>query len=260
MRTRRSRCRSWWTWTPTACRAGCTRARSTRRSSSTCTGAAGATAASRPPTGCAGGSPTAPAARCCRWATGSRPSTCTRRALEDVETVLGYVRREGAGLGVDPSRLAIGGDSAGGLLATVAARRQRDAAMPLDYQVLIYPVIDPMMASESYDEVAATGWTGSRCGWPGRRSCRTARCGTRRTSRRLPCRSGRDAAHADDHRRVRRPARRGRRLRRRADRRRSARRPHPLPGRQPRLRPQTGAVRRGPGGQPIRSRPRCAPR
>jgi acetyl esterase len=78
-------------------------------------------------------------------------------ALDDVETVLGYVRREGGALGVDPSRLAIGGDSAGGLLATVVARRQRDAAAPLDYQVLIYPVIDPMMASESYDEVGGYG-------------------------------------------------------------------------------------------------------
>jgi acetyl esterase len=77
--------------------------------------------------------------------------------LEDVETVLAYVRKEGASLGVDPSRLAIGGDSAGGLLATVAARRQRDAARPLDHQVLIYPMIDPMMASESYDEVGGYG-------------------------------------------------------------------------------------------------------
>jgi acetyl esterase len=78
-------------------------------------------------------------------------------ALEDVETVLAYVRREGAELGVDPSRLAIGGDSAGGQLATVAARRQRDAAMPLDYQVLIYPAIDPMTASESYAELGEYG-------------------------------------------------------------------------------------------------------
>jgi acetyl esterase len=78
-------------------------------------------------------------------------------ALDDVETVLAFVRREGGALGVDPSRLAIGGDSAGGLLATVAARRQRDAATPLDYQVLIYPVIDPMMASESYDEMGGYG-------------------------------------------------------------------------------------------------------
>ncbi|MFI5936960.1 alpha/beta hydrolase [Actinoplanes sp. NPDC051494] len=78
-------------------------------------------------------------------------------ALDDVETVLNWVRKEGAGLGVDPSRLAIGGDSAGAQLATVAARRQRDAATPLDYQVLIYPAIDPMTASESYDEVAGNG-------------------------------------------------------------------------------------------------------
>lgn len=78
-------------------------------------------------------------------------------ALEDVETVLAYLRRSGADLGVDVTRLAIGGDSAGGQLATVAARRQRDAATPLDYQVLIYPAIDPMTASESYDEVGAYG-------------------------------------------------------------------------------------------------------
>ena len=78
-------------------------------------------------------------------------------ALDDVETVLSYVRKQGADLGVDPARLAIGGDSAGGQLATVAARRQRDAATPLDYQVLIYPAIDPMLASESYDEVGEYG-------------------------------------------------------------------------------------------------------
>jgi acetyl esterase len=88
-------------------------------------------------------------------------------ALDDVETVLRYVRREGAALGVDPSRLAIGGDSAGGQLATVAARRQRDAATPLDYQVLIYPVVDPMLASESYDELGRYGLdrAGMRLAW-----------------------------------------------------------------------------------------------
>jgi acetyl esterase len=42
-------------------------------------------------------------------------------------------------------------------LATVAARRQRDAATPLDHQVLIYPMIDPMTASESYEEVGGYG-------------------------------------------------------------------------------------------------------
>ncbi|MFG1989758.1 alpha/beta hydrolase [Actinoplanes sp. NPDC048988] len=78
-------------------------------------------------------------------------------AQDDVDTVLAFVRKSGADLGVDPSRLAIGGDSAGGQLATVAARRQRDQATPLDHQILIYPAIDPMTASESYDEVGSYG-------------------------------------------------------------------------------------------------------
>ncbi|MET0419736.1 MAG: alpha/beta hydrolase [Actinoplanes sp.] len=88
-------------------------------------------------------------------------------ALEDVEAVLGFVRKSGAELGVDPSRLAIGGDSAGGQLATVAARRQRDAATPLDYQVLIYPAIDPLTAADSYDEVGEYGLdrAGMRAAW-----------------------------------------------------------------------------------------------
>jgi acetyl esterase len=78
-------------------------------------------------------------------------------AIEDVETVLGYLRKEGAGLGVDPTRLAIGGDSAGGQIATVVARRQRDAVTPLDHQVLIYPALDPLTSADSYDELGGYG-------------------------------------------------------------------------------------------------------
>jgi acetyl esterase len=76
-------------------------------------------------------------------------------ALEDTETVLSFVRK--ADLGADPSRLAIGGDSAGAQLATVAARRQRDAGTPLDHQILIYPALDPMTASPSFDELGEYG-------------------------------------------------------------------------------------------------------
>ncbi|MBB2948116.1 acetyl esterase [Actinoplanes lutulentus] len=78
-------------------------------------------------------------------------------ALEDAEAVLAYLRKSGSDLGLDSSRLAIGGDSAGGQLATVTARRQRDAATPLDYQVLVYPALDPLTSAESYDEVGAYG-------------------------------------------------------------------------------------------------------
>jgi acetyl esterase len=78
-------------------------------------------------------------------------------AVEDTETVLGWIRTQGAGFGVDASRLAIGGDSAGGQVAAVVARRQRDAAAPLDYQVLIYPALDPMTASQSHAELGEYG-------------------------------------------------------------------------------------------------------
>jgi len=78
-------------------------------------------------------------------------------ALDDVETVLGFVRKSGPELGVDASRLALGGDSAGGQLATVTARRQRDAGTPVDHQILIYPALDPLTASASFDEVGDYG-------------------------------------------------------------------------------------------------------
>lgn len=45
-------------------------------------------------------------------------------------------------LGAAGQPLAIGGDSAGGLLATVMAMRARDAGLPLALQVLLYPNTD----------------------------------------------------------------------------------------------------------------------
>ncbi|GFJ85198.1 alpha/beta hydrolase [Phytohabitans houttuyneae] len=76
-------------------------------------------------------------------------------ALDDAETALAWLRREAPG--VDAGRLAVGGDSAGGQLAAVLARRQRDAGSPFAYQVLINPVIDPAMSSQSYRELGDYG-------------------------------------------------------------------------------------------------------
>jgi acetyl esterase len=64
-------------------------------------------------------------------------------AVDDCTAALAWVRREGAANGLDPARIVVAGDSAGGNLAAVLARRVRDAGdPPLAGQWLIYPVID----------------------------------------------------------------------------------------------------------------------
>jgi acetyl esterase len=75
-------------------------------------------------------------------------------ALDDCWTVTEHVARGANDLGIDRTRLAVAGDSAGGNLAAAVALRARDAAMPLRAQLLIYPVTDPTMACESYKTFA----------------------------------------------------------------------------------------------------------
>ncbi|MDQ3734715.1 MAG: alpha/beta hydrolase [Actinomycetota bacterium] len=74
--------------------------------------------------------------------------------IDDVEAVAAALR-ESSVPGVDGTRLAIMGDSAGGHLAAVVARRARDRNLaPYLYQALIYPVIDAAMDSPSYTQNA----------------------------------------------------------------------------------------------------------
>ena len=60
-------------------------------------------------------------------------------AQNDAWDALAWVASQAASLGLDGSRLAVGGDSAGGTLAAACAIQARDNALPLALQVLFYP-------------------------------------------------------------------------------------------------------------------------
>ncbi len=61
--------------------------------------------------------------------------------FDDMLAAVRYAAREGEALGIDPARLAVGGDSAGGNLALSTALALRDAgASPLSFMLLIYGV------------------------------------------------------------------------------------------------------------------------
>ena len=64
-------------------------------------------------------------------------------AADDAFAATQFVAEHAADFGVDPSLIAVGGDSAGGNLATVVALRARDAGGPaLAFQLLVYPLVD----------------------------------------------------------------------------------------------------------------------
>jgi acetyl esterase len=72
-------------------------------------------------------------------------------AFDDVVAGLQWVGANGASVGIDASRLAIGGDSAGGNLAAAVAIWARDNGGPkLRMQLLAYPVTDAAARTESY--------------------------------------------------------------------------------------------------------------
>ena len=77
---------------------------------------------------------------------------------DDAEAAVRWLGDHAAELGGDPARLAVAGDSAGGNLATVAARRIRDAGGPtVRFQALVYPVTEGHGDDE--DEAMRWMWT-----------------------------------------------------------------------------------------------------
>jgi acetyl esterase len=71
--------------------------------------------------------------------------------LEDAFDAVSYVARHAHGYGIDPARIAVGGDSAGGNLAAACALMARERGGPaIAFQLLIYP------ATDRYDDSPST--------------------------------------------------------------------------------------------------------
>lgn len=82
-------------------------------------------------------------------------------AVEDVDAVVAWVTERGESQGLDPTRMAAHGDSAGGNLALVAALRHPGTFRAL---ALIYPFIDAQMRHTSYEEAPGL-WNRDEARW-----------------------------------------------------------------------------------------------
>lgn len=72
--------------------------------------------------------------------------------LEDCYTALEWVEENAEELGIDPGRISVGGDSAGGNLAAAVSHLSRDRNGPnIRYQLLIYPVTDSSLGTDSME-------------------------------------------------------------------------------------------------------------
>ncbi len=76
-------------------------------------------------------------------------------AAEDCYAATSWVAANAASIGADPSRIAVGGDSAGGNLAAVVSQMAKDLGGPrISYQLLVYPVTDHNFGTSSYTDNA----------------------------------------------------------------------------------------------------------
>jgi acetyl esterase len=79
--------------------------------------------------------------------------------LDDCYAATRHMAEHAGAFGVDPSRLAVGGASAGGNLAAAVALMARDRGGPrLAFQLLIYPITDYSFETASYAAYADGYW------------------------------------------------------------------------------------------------------
>jgi acetyl esterase/lipase len=85
--------------------------------------------------------------------------------LNDCYSVLCWTAEHSDELGIDATRLGVGGESAGGALAAATALLSRDRLGPqIAFQLLLYPVLDDRMNTASMrDCTSAPVWDSNKC-------------------------------------------------------------------------------------------------
>jgi acetyl esterase len=71
-------------------------------------------------------------------------------ALDDAWTATKWVTSNAERLGIDEWKIGVGGDSAGGALAAICARRGRDHGIAIACQLLLYPITSSDQNTPSY--------------------------------------------------------------------------------------------------------------
>ena len=74
--------------------------------------------------------------------------------FDDCYATLLWVKSHSQELGIDPNRIGVGGDSAGGNLAAAVAIKARDESVSINFQLLVYPCVDRDFKTKSYIECA----------------------------------------------------------------------------------------------------------
>lgn len=86
---------------------------------------------------------------------------------EDIYAAIEWLVKHASDLGIDPTRIAVMGDSGGGGLAAGAAILARDKGTPISKQILIYPMLDDRNINpDSYlDPFANWTYDSNYTGW-----------------------------------------------------------------------------------------------
>jgi acetyl esterase len=80
-------------------------------------------------------------------------------AIEEIYATLEWVAKEGAGHQLDPSRIAVAGDSVGGnMTAALTIMAKQRSGPRISAQLLYYPVTDASFDTDSYHQFATGYW------------------------------------------------------------------------------------------------------